>query len=148
MRPRAVLDTNVFLRGLLNPHSRCGRLLDARAADYTLLVSPALVHEILEVLARPRLRRKFPALERLDLARVLALFERAEVVESEQVPATCRDPDDDMLLACAAGGRADFLVTEDLDLLDLGTHQGTRICRPAEFLAELEKQRDPNSAAD
>ena len=37
---RAVLDTNVFLRALINPHSRCGRLLDEFADDYELVLSP------------------------------------------------------------------------------------------------------------
>jgi putative PIN family toxin of toxin-antitoxin system len=136
--PRAVFDTNIFLRALLNPHSRCGRLLDELADRYELIVSPAIVREILEVLHRPRLRAKFPQLASIDLQQILGLFEQAEVVTPRNVPAVCRDPDDDEFLACAAEGRADFLVTEDRDLLDLGTHQGTRICGPAEFLAGLE----------
>ena len=134
-----MLDTNIFLRGLLNPKSRCSRLLEEVAHRYILVMSPALIQEILEVLQRPWLRRKYPRLERLDLSRLLALFEQAEVVEPEAVPAVCRDPDDDPILACAAQGQADCLITEDLDLLDLGAHQGTRICRPGEFLARLEE---------
>jgi putative PIN family toxin of toxin-antitoxin system len=135
--PRAVLDTNVFLRGLLNPRSRCGRLLGEFTPLYTLVLSPAIIREILEVIQRPHLRRKYPPLARLEPAALLARFERAEVVEPEVVPAVCRDPDDDLFLACATEGRADFLVTEDKDLLDLGTHQGVRICRPAEFIERL-----------
>jgi predicted nucleic acid-binding protein len=83
-------------------------------------------------------RIEYPRLAQLDLGRVLALFEQAEVVEPEQVPAVCRDPDDDPILACAAQGRAEFLVTEDLDLLDLGSHRGMRIGTAAELLARLE----------
>jgi putative PIN family toxin of toxin-antitoxin system len=136
---RAVLDTDVFLRGLLNPHSRCGTLLEEVAQRYTLVLSPALIQEILEVLQRPWLRRKYPRLAGLDLSGLLALFEQAEVVESDRVPKVCRDPDDDQILACAAHGQADFLVTEDHDLLDLATYRAIRICRPAEFLARLEE---------
>ncbi len=100
-------------------------------------MSPAIVREILEVLQRPQLRRKYPPLAQLEPAALLARFERAEVVEPEVVPAVCRDPDDDPFLACAAEGAADFLVTEDTDLLVLGSHQGVRICRPAEFIERL-----------
>ncbi len=135
---RAVLDTNVFLRALLNPHSRCGRLLGELAHRYELIVSPDVVREIIEVLQRPRLRTKFPQLAAVDPRQILELFEKADVVEPVEVPTVCRDPDDDKFLACAVEGRADFIVTEDRDLLDLGAHQGTRICRPAEFIAELE----------
>lgn len=135
---RAVLDTNVFLRALLNPHSRCGRLLDELADRYELVVSPAIIREIVEVLHRPRLRAKFPQLADINLQQILGLFEKAEVVTPKSVPAVCRDPDDDEFLACATEGRADFLVTEDQDLLDLRSHQGIRICRPVDFIAELE----------
>lgn len=134
---RAVFDTNVFLRGLLNPHSRCGCLLDQYADRYTLLTSPAIVGEVVEVL--PKLRAKAPRLARLDLGQILALFERAEVIEPMEVPRVCRDPNDDMFIACAIGGGARFLVTEDLDLLDLHEHQGIEICRAERFLRVLEE---------
>lgn len=137
---RAVLDTNVFLRALLNPRSHCGRLLGELTPLYTLVLSPAIVREILEVIQRPRLRRKYPALARLDPAALLARFERAEVVEPEVVPAVCRDPDDDVFLACAIEGGAAFLITEDTDLLDLGSHRGVRVCRPAEFIERLGRE--------
>lgn len=139
-RPRAVLDTNVFVRGLLNPHSRCGRLLGELTPLYTLVLSPAIAREILEVLQRPRLLRKYPRLARIPPTEILALFERADVVEPSLVPAVCRDPDDDVFLACADEGGAGFLVTEDADLLDLESHRGVRVCRPAEFIERLERR--------
>jgi putative PIN family toxin of toxin-antitoxin system len=135
---RAVFDTNVFLRALINPHSRCGRLLDEFADDYELVLSPAIIREVLEVLHRPRLRAKFPQITQLDIARVIALFELALVVEPRDVPSISRDPDDDMFLACARSAGAEYLVTEDKDLLVLETFAGTRICRPVEFIALLE----------
>jgi putative PIN family toxin of toxin-antitoxin system len=138
--PKAVLDTNVVLRGLLNPHSRCGRLIDELTPLYTLVLSPAIIREILEVLQRPRLRRKHPRLAVLDPAVLLAVFERADVVEPEVVRAVCRDPDDDVVLACATKAGAEFLVTEDTDLLDLGSHEGVQICRPEEFIQRLSRE--------
>ena len=138
---KAVFDTNVFLRALINPHSRCGRLLDEFADDYALVLSPAIVREVLEVLHRPRLRAKFPRIAQLDVARIIALFEQADVVEPQEVPSVCRDPHDDKFLACARAAGAEYLVTEDKDLLVLGTYEGTRICQPAEFIAQLEAGR-------
>lgn len=137
---RAVFDTNVFLRALINPHSRCGRLLDEFAEDYDLIVSPAIVREVLDMLHRPRLRAKLPQITQLDIARIIALFEHAPVVEPQDVPAVCRDPDDDKFLACARTAGAEYLVTEDKDLLVLENHEGTRICQPAEFIAMLERK--------
>jgi putative PIN family toxin of toxin-antitoxin system len=135
---RAVFDTNVFLRALTNPHSRCGRLLDEFADDYELVLSPAIIREVLEVLHRPRLRAKFPQITKVDIARVIALFEQALVVEPRDVPSISRDPDADKFLACARSAGAEYLVTKDKDLLVLETFAGTRICRPVELIALLE----------
>ena len=135
---RAVFDTNVFLRALINPHSRCGRLLDEFADDYELVLSPAIVREVLDVLHRPRLRAKLPQITQLDIGRVIALFEQAMVVEPQDVPSISRDPDDDKFLACARLAEAGYLVTEDKDLLVLENYEGTRICQASEFITMLE----------
>jgi putative PIN family toxin of toxin-antitoxin system len=138
---KAVFDTNVFLRALINPHSRCGRLLDEFTDDYELVLSPAIARKVLEVLHRPRLRAKFPQIAELDVARIIALFEQAQVTEPPDVPPICRDPDDDKFLACARAAQAEYLVTEDKDLLVLENYKGTRICQPAEFITLLETWR-------
>lgn len=138
---RAVFDTNVFLRALINPHSPCSRLLDEFADDYELVLSPAIVREVLEVLHRPRLRAKFPQIAQLDIARIIALFEQARVVEPHKVPSISRDPHDDKFLACARSAGAEYLVTEDKDLLVLEEYGDIRICQPAEFVALLEARR-------
>ena len=53
-------------------------------------------------------------------------------------PATIkRDPDDDMVLATALGGRAQYLVTYDNDLLDLEKPFGIACVRPREFLTAI-----------
>jgi putative PIN family toxin of toxin-antitoxin system len=135
---KAVLDTNVFLRALINPHSRCGRLLDKFADDYVLVLSPAIIREVLEVLHRPRLRAKFPQITQLDVTRIITLFAQAHVVEPQSAPSISRDPGDDKFLACARLAGAEYLVTEDKDLLVLEAHEGTRICQPAEFIALFE----------
>lgn len=138
---RAVFDTNVFLRALINPHSRCGRLLNEFADDYELVLSPAIIREVLEVLHRPRLRTRFPQLAQLDMACIIALFEQAHVVEPPDVPRVARDPADDKFLACAIWAGVDHLVTEDKDLLVLGIHEGIRICQPADFIERLLARR-------
>ena len=51
---RAVFDTVVFVRSLINPHSIWERLLFEFVDAYELSVSPPLLQEILEVIERPR----------------------------------------------------------------------------------------------
>jgi uncharacterized protein len=48
------------------------------------------------------------------------------------------DPDDNLILACAAQADVEVLVSGDRKhLLPLGTHRGMRILTPQELLAEL-----------
>lgn len=134
---RAVFDTSVFLRALINPHSRCGRLLEDFVDDYELVLSPAIIREILEVLHRPRLRTKFPHITQLDIARIIALFEQATVVEPKDAPSVSRDPAENKFLACSKLAGTEYLVTEDKDLLVLEIYEGSRICQPVEFIKLL-----------
>ena len=138
---KAVFDTNIFLRALINPHSRCGRLLDELVADYELILSPAIIYEILEVLRRPKLRAKFPQITQLQIVHIIFLFEQAQVVEPPEIPSASRDAKDDKFLACAVYASVDYLVTEDKDLLVLHPYQGIQICQPAEFISLLEARR-------
>jgi hypothetical protein len=60
------------------------------------------------------------------------------VVETVRVrrrlPVVRRDPDDDKLLECAVGDRAECLVTGDRDLLALGSYRGVQILSVRVFL--------------
>jgi predicted nucleic acid-binding protein len=48
-----------------------------------------------------------------------------------------RDPNDDMILACAVAASASHVVTRNRDLLALGTYEGIAIVTPERFLALL-----------
>jgi predicted nucleic acid-binding protein len=46
-----------------------------------------------------------------------------------------RDPNDDMVLACAIAAEASHVVTRDDDLLSLGGYESVAIVSPETFLA-------------
>ena len=50
------------------------------------------------------------------------------------IPRTSRDPDDDVVLACAVAAGAAYLITGDKDLKVLGRYENTDIVTPSEFL--------------
>jgi len=117
----AVVDTNVLVSGLLRPAGQPRQILRAwYDGAFTLLVSPALVAEYERVLARPRLRVRY-GLDPVAAEDFLALvgLRGAVVTMYELLPIAVRDPKDDMVLAAALGGAADYLVTGDDDLLTL-----------------------------
>jgi putative PIN family toxin of toxin-antitoxin system len=64
----------------------------------------------------------------MDTRRVLDLLSHAELVEVADVPPVSRNPKDDIFLATAVVGEADYVVSEDYDLLDLaGSTKGSRL---------------------
>ncbi len=137
---RVVLDTVVFVRALINPHSQSGRLLSDYADQYTLLVSKPTTQEILKVLQRPELVRKYKTLGRINLRQMIDLVTQAEFVELGEIPSIVRDPKDDAVVATAIAGQANYIVSEDDDLLDLKQVSGIPIVDTRTFLEQLESK--------
>jgi uncharacterized protein len=138
VKPRAVLDTNVFVSGLINPKGTPAAILRAlRLKRFTLVSSPPINEEIIEVLNRPRIRDRYALGDRIfDVS--LILWEVAELVIDLPEVRACSDPDDDKFLAAAVGGRADYLVTGDVgDLLRLHKYKDVTIVSPREFASVL-----------
>ena len=129
---RAVIDTNVLIAGLLwrgPPHAM---LEHVRAGTVSLVISPALLAELADVISRA----KFDAIltkTNTSRERSLADLRRlAEVLEPPPLPQpVCRDPDDDQLLALAIAAKVEFIVSGDGDLLSLGSFKGIPIIAPA-----------------
>ena len=138
VKPRAVLDTNVFVSGLINPKGPPAAVLKAlRSGRFTLVSSLPINEEIIEVLNRPTTRDRYGLGDRIfDVSFIL--WEVAELVIDLPGVRVCSDPDDDKFLAAAAGGRADYLVTGDVgDLLHLHKYKDVTIVSPREFAAVL-----------
>lgn len=134
-----MVDTNVLVSALLVESSLPAHLIVLwRAGRFDLVTAAAQLDELRRVTRYPKLRERLtpPLAGRLvnELRRV------AVVVPSLPRVTVCEDPYDNYLLALAAAGAADFLVTGDKrDLLGLELHEGTRIVTVREFLA-LNKQ--------
>lgn len=99
-----------------------------------LVTSPQLIDEFLDVVSRPS---KQGLLDPADAAEVANLLRRGTVVVPQIDVTVCRDPNDDFLLALAAAGHADVLVTRDEDLLTLRFYGQTEVIHVAEFFRRL-----------
>jgi len=131
---RAVLDTVVFVRALINPRGRWGRLLFELSDRYVIVLSPEIIKEILEVLYRSSLRQKFPQIDEVSVDQVLAVIENAEVVESDAELSVCRDASDNKFFEAALAGAAEYIVSEDRDILDITEYSGIKTIAAYEFL--------------
>lgn len=141
---RAVLDTNVVVSAVLVRRGNERRLVEAwRRGAFDLVTSPPLLEELGRVLMYPKIRdaRWMSGAEVAELLEALAT--ESVVVEGTLDVQASRDPSDDVVLAAALEGEADYLVTGDRDLLILAAHRSVKILRPADFLSVLRRQRGP-----
>ena len=136
---RAVLDTNLIVSYLLTQGDTLSRIIDHwERGSFVYLISPPMFAELKAVLARPRLQRSMSAYPQalLEVVENDAMFTAGTL----SLVGVSRDPKDDIFLACAVEGNADYIVTGDADLLVLEEHEGIKILRPHDFLEELEAE--------
>ncbi len=106
-----------------------------------LLISRTTLDELVEVLARPRLRSKYGLSDRVLHAVIRLIVLRSELIRPERRIVACRDPSDDKFLEVAVSGSAQMIVSGDGDLHALHPFAGIPIVTPARFLALLASER-------
>ncbi len=132
---RLVIDTNVLISALLADTSLPAQLIVLwRHGRFDLLTAAEQLDELIRVTRYPKIRERLaPALAgRLinDLRAIAVMVDRLPVVD------VSADPNDNYLLAIAAAGSADFVVTGDKrDLLGIEVYEGTKIVTVRDFLA-------------
>lgn len=90
------------------------------------------------LLEKPHIRRRFvyPDEEVHEFIQRLRLT--AEVAgEARLAGAVSRDPNDDMVIACAVKAKADYIVTRDRDLLVLDKYRTIAMTTPEHFAGVL-----------
>jgi len=132
---RLVIDTNVLISALLADTSLPAQLIVLwRHGRFDLLTAAEQLDELIRVTRYPKIRERLaPALAgRLinDLRAIAVMVDKLPVVD------VSADPNDNYLLAIAAAGSADFVVTGDKrDLLGIEVYEGTKIVTVRDFLA-------------
>jgi putative PIN family toxin of toxin-antitoxin system len=130
---KAVIDTSVYVSLLLAGRGTGAWLIALwKEHRFEIVVSPALLEELLEVLDRPAIQRRVDHQRRLALFRLLrgnALWVEG-ILKSET---GLNDPGDDFLLSAALESEAEFIVTWDNALLQQKVCQGVRLINPEQF---------------
>ncbi len=140
----ALIDTNVWVSALINPHGFPARTRDAwLAGRYKIIVSKPLLEELEDVLYRPRIQQRFGVTEAQVEELLLLITEKATPVEISGELHLCRDARDDMVLETAIVGGAQYIVsrdediTRDLELLEQLQKRGIKAVTVSRFLAEV-----------
>lgn len=136
----AVLDTTVLVSAFLTPGGAADVLVDhAKAGRMTCAVAEDIFAETARVLlSTPRIRQRYPYTD-ADVQDYLQSLRQAAWLVSDLPPLSgvVRDPNDDMILACAVAASASHVVTRDHDLLSLGAYESILIVTPEIFLGML-----------
>ncbi len=130
---RVVFDANVLIAAFIC-EGLCSKLLSrANKRYFDLYSSSFLISEFREAL-QTKIRASKSEIKALTdlLIEVVTLADPTEGQE-RQARGTCRDKEDDPVLACALACKADYLVTGDRDLLEIKKFRKTKIVSPREF---------------
>ncbi len=143
--PRAVLDANLIVRGLLTPYGGAGRLLVSLAQGlFVFVTSESILYEVATILSEPRVQRygPFPPQEirqRVDLLRRIGVL----VAGKLDVSLVPTDAKDNPVAACALEGGAEYIVTDDrrdllpLKVIRVAGYKPVQIVAPRAFLKNV-----------
>ena len=129
---KVIIDTNLWISFLLGHQVQFVRrvLTDMRFEVY---VCARLIEEIRDVASRDKICKHLGSNDLDDLLAILNAFCQFVVIEPEVSPTAVRDPKDLYLLALADTIGADYIVSGDADLTDLGEYHQARIIKLADF---------------
>ena len=136
----AVVDANVFVSAVLSPTGTPAQVLDCwRAGRFVLVLSTAILAELYRVLHYPKIAIRHQWSEVQIRTFVDGLASQAILTPGALTLAVIEDdPADNRYLECAVEGAADFLVSGDQLLLNLGIYQDVTLLAPRAFLDILQ----------
>lgn len=135
-KPRLVLDSNVFISGLVFG-GKPREILDLAIRG---LVELGISDDILEEIKGVLEGKKFQYPKRIVHALMREIEDLADLVEPKaEVEAVLEDPADNRVLECAVDSGANVIVSGDSHLLELRSFARIKIMNPDEFLRWLRK---------
>lgn len=132
-RIEVVLDTNVYISGIVFGGTPRRLLGLARGGRFKVYASTAILLEVAE-----KLQSKF-GWETDKVERTIkAIAGMAELVKPTQKYRIVKvDPSDNKIIECAGESQADYIVTGDNHLLKLRKWRKIKIVRPKDFYASI-----------
>ena len=135
---RVVLDSVVAVSAFLTDGLAADLMAQCQEGVY-LYTAGEILQEIRRVLLeKPHIRKRYKYTSEAVEAFINYLRNISTiVVQLPEIRVIERDPKDDIIVACAVAGSADYIVSRDRDLLDLGNYQQIQIVTPEHFIQIL-----------
>ena len=132
---RIVIDTNVWVSGLLWRGAPWELLRLAEQGSVTLCTTPEILSELADVLSYERILRRVNQLGLTPVELVGYAMNLASLFEvAVGNPIVLADPDDDIFLWCPQAAEASYIVSGDHHLLDLESFAEIPIVTAHDFL--------------
>jgi len=127
---KVVIDTSIFIASFWEGKSRDVVEL-WKKGKITLCVSKAILKEYLYIIPRFNMLKK-------EAGELLSLFEARKNIEmvshSKRLKIIKEDPADNKFLECAVEARAEYILSADKHLRDIGEYEGIKIVSSGSFL--------------
>ena len=139
---KAVLDTSVMVSVAFAKEGVAKNLKNQIANDaFILVTSKPILKELYEVLHYPHILKRFkPSKKDIDEF-IGLLIEHSIIVEGAySIHDITEDPKDDMFIACALEGNADYIVSRDPHLRNIKHFQGIQIIDATTFIQKIENK--------
>ncbi len=125
---KVVLDSNVLVAAFAT-HGVCNEIFEYCLRNTSILCSDFITSEVERILLH---KIKTPAKKSSEIIQYLKVHAKWVAPEIENVE-TLRDPNDQMIIATALTGGADYLITGDKDILILKKVKKVVIISPRDF---------------
>ena len=139
---RIVLDSVVAVSAFLTEGIAADMVSQCQESVYLYTTEEILQETRRVLLDKPHIRNRYNySSEKVEvfikhlrnISTVVAQLPDIRVIE--------RDPKDDIIISCAVAASADYIISRDKDLLDLGSYREIQIVSPEEFIRILNEQK-------
>ncbi len=133
---RAVIDTNVFISGLLKGPSSRSIIEALQVYKFLLIISPEALDELIGVIARPKFHNLFTSETAEKLIETIK-SQAILVKPKHKLDIIPENPEDNRFLEITTEEKVDIIVSGDRHLLSLKKFRNIPIIPPSEFLKIL-----------
>lgn len=129
-----VIDTNILINAWQDEYSYPKRVIDlimqgkisGIASDKIKRENQFILDQLINDPEHYNLVSDF-----LNCLKIIKVHHHVRVVD--------QDPDDDKFISCALAGNADYIISQDNHLLEIGEYRGIKMVGPQEFWFEYQK---------
>ena len=136
---KTVLDTNILISGLIVKGNSPPKIIDyLRLNKFLLITSEYLLWEFQQTVRYPKIRQKYKLAGKEIKEYFQAIKNRSKKIQIQAIPKIIsEDFSDNLVLATAIEGKADFIVSGDKHLLNLNSYKKIKIIKAGKFVNTL-----------